>query len=396
MTTAERKKATLAEKIKAAKQVMKTINEAAGASEDRPAVYFADDPIAIENNTVRFIPTPCMELNEQISGKKGVGGFPIGMWTIISGMFDSGKTGLALETIGKQMAINSNCVALWIESENSVNEEILDLYHIDRQRIVIIKMDAREGGEAVLDRAEAMINTGSFDIFVINSLRALTPKTVINKPVSEDTMAIHARMNAKFFAKFTPLIAELDIAGIIVQHLTTQIGTMSRDPLTLSGGQQIRYQNMLQLDLRKQSIGDGDPIGREEGMKVMVYVRKNHISPSKFPYAKIIYYVIYGQGIETKLALLQRGLDLGVLTKSGAYIKFVDKETGEVMSWQGKQAFRNALSDPDLYKKIEEACGGLNEEITQEEVRELEQEEPVGKPSKRGRKKKEESTDATE
>jgi recombination protein RecA len=388
--TTERKKTTLAEKIKAAKQAIKAINEATGAPEDRPVVYFADDPIAIENNTVRFIPTPCMELNEQISGKKGIGGFPIGMWTILSGMFDSGKTGLALETIGKQMAADPSFMALWIESENSVNEETLDLYHIDRQRTAIATMDAREGGEAVLDRAESLINTGSFDMIVINSLRALTPKAIINKPVSEDTMAIHARMNAKFFAKFTPLIAEMDMAGVIVQHLTTQIGTMSRDPLTLSGGQQIRYQNMLQLDLRKQSIGDGDPIGKEEGMKVMVYVRKNHISPSKFPYAKIVYYVIYGQGIETKLALLQRGLDLGVLTKSGAYIKFTDKETGEIMSWQGKQAFRNALSDPDLYKKIEDACGGLNEEITQEEVEELEQE----KPAKRGRKKKEESIDA--
>lgn len=387
MATIEKKR-TLAEKIKAAKQAAKVINEATGAPEDRPVVYFADE----QENTVRFIPTPCIELNEKISGKKGVGGFPIGMWTIISGAYDSGKTGLALETIGKQMAADPNFVVLWVESENSVNEETLDLYHIDRQRTAIVTMDAREGGEAVLDRAEAMINTGSFDMFVINSLRALTPKAIIKKPSSEDTMAVHARMNAKFFAKFTPLIAELDMAGIVVQHLTTQIGTMSRDPLTLSGGQQIRYQNMLQLDLRKQSIGDGDPISREEGMKVMVYVRKNHISPSKFPYEKIVYYVIYGQGIETKLALLQHGLDLGVLTKAGAYIKFVDKETGEVMSWQGKQAFRNALSDPELYKKIEDACGGLNEAITPEEVAALEQEEQ--KP-KKGRKKKE-GTDAAE
>lgn len=375
--------------------MIQTINQQSGADETRPVIYFADDPIAIENNTVRFVPTPCTELNEQISGKPGTGGFPIGMWTILSGNYDSGKTGLALETASKQMSIDPNFFLLWVESENSVNENTLDLYNIDRQRTVIVTMDAREGGEAALDRAEAMLNIGAFDMFVINSLRALTPKAIINKPVSEDTMAIHARMNAKFFAKFTPLIAELHIAGIIVQHLTTQIGTMSRDPLTLSGGQQIRYQNMLQLDLRKQSVGDGDPIGREEGMKVMVYIRKNHVNPSIFPYSKVIYYVIYGQGIETKLALLQKGLDKGILTKAGAYIKFVDKETGEVMSWQGKQAFRNALSDPDLYKKIEDACGGSGEELTQEEINELEKADTDLKP-KRGRKKKEESTDAAE
>ena len=393
MAKTNTKKTILADKIKAARQMAQTINEATGAPPDKPVVYFADDPVAIENNTVRFIPTPCMELNEQISGVRKTGGFPIGMWTILSGNYDSGKTGLALETIGKQMAVDPNFFVLWIESENSVNENTLDLYRIDRQRTVIATMDAREGGEAVLDRAEAMLNTGAFDMIVINSLRALTPKAIINKPVSEDTMAIHARMNAKFFAKFTPLIAELGVVGVVVQHLTTQIGTMSRDPLTLSGGQQIRYQNMLQLDLRKQSIGDGDPIGKEEGMKVCVYIRKNHINPSKFPYAKVTYYVIYGQGIETKLALMQRGLDCGILTKAGAYIKFVDKTTGEVMSWQGKQAFRNALSDPELYKKIEDACGGSGEELTQEEIQELEAAEEE-KPAKKGRKKKEEPVDA--
>lgn len=384
----ETKKRTLAEKLKAATAGLETINKQADAPPDKPVAFFASTPAAKENYTTRYIPTPCIELNEQISGEPGNGGFPIGSWIIISGMFDSGKTGLALETIGKRMAIDPDFVVLWVESEHSLNNLTLDLYKIDRERIVIIEMDAKEGGETVMDRAEAMLNTGAFDMFVINSLRALTPKAVLHKPTSEDTVAIHARMNAKFFAKFSPLIADMNIAGVVIQHLTTQIGTMSRDPLTLSGGQQIRYQNMVQLDLRKQSISDGDPVAKEEGMKIVVYVRKNHINPAAFPYVKVTYYVIYGQGIETRLALLQRGLDKGVLTKAGAYIRFVDTETGEVMSWQGKQAFRNALSDPDLYKKIEDACGGTHEELTQEEIAELEASED--KP-KRGRKKKEES-----
>jgi hypothetical protein len=156
---------------------------------------------------------------------------------------------------------------------------------------------------------------------------------------------------------------------------------------------------MLQLDLRKQSIGEGDPIGKEEGMKITVYVRKNHFNSTQYPYVKITYYVIYGQGIETKLALLQRGLDHGVLTKAGAYIKFIDKTTGEVLSWQGRQAFRNALSDPDLYAKIEAACGGLEEALTPEEIEEFETDEVTAetKPARKGRKKKaEEPADATE
>lgn len=392
----EAKNQTLAEKFKAIDAQIAVVKKAAGVQEeDKPIVFRGNDPAALAKLKTEYIPTPSTELNEQISGKPGTGGFPIGLFTVVSGIYDSGKTGLVLETIGKQMQKDPNFLALWVESENSINDDLLKLYHIDINRIVILFMDSREGGEAVLDRAESFLNLGVFQLFAVNSLRALTPKAIINKPVSEDTMAIHARMNAKFFAKFGPLIADLDVAGIIVQHLTTQIGTMSRDPLTLSGGQQIRYQNMLQLDLRKQSIGEGDPISKEEGMKIMVYIRKNHVNASKFPYAKIVYYVIYGQGIETKLALLQRGLDRGVLTKAGAYIRFVDKETGEVMSWQGKQAFRNALSDPDLYNKIEEACGGSGEELTQEEIRELGTDDADEKPEKKSRKgKKEDPTDA--
>ena len=168
---------------------------------------------------------------------------------------------------------------------------------------------------------------------------------------------------------------------------------MSRDPCVMTGGEQLKYRNMLQLDLRKQTIQDVDPIGKEEGMKITAYIRKNHINSAQYPYSKITYYVIYGQGTETKLALLQRGLDRGILTKAGAYIKFVDTATGEVMSWQGKQAFRNAMSDPELYAKIEAACGGLREELTAEEIREFEGEETEEKPVKKSRKKKGESAD---
>ena len=267
------------------------------------------------------------------------------------------------------------------------------MLHIDRQRFVMLTMGPQDGGEVVLDRAEALLNTGAFNMFVINSIKALTPKSIINKPISEDTMAVHARMNSKFCAKFIPLFAAKKIAAVVVQHLSTVIGSYG-DPFAMTGGQQLKYLSILQLDFRKQSVGDGDPIKREEGMKISVTVKKNHVNTSSFPYGKVTYYVIYGQGTETKLALLQKGLDNGVLTRAGAYIRFVDKETGEVLSWQGKQAFRNALSDPELYKKIEDACGGLNEELTQEEIAELEKEEAEEAPVKKTRKKKEDPSDA--
>lgn len=394
------KDATLAERLKLIDAQLDVINKDAGIKEgDQPIAFRADDSAAQGKLKTEYIQTPCMELNEQISGKPGIGGFPIGSATFITGRSDSGKTHLILETIGLQMAKDPNFIVLWIESEQSLVEDSLEMFHIDPQRFVLIYASARDGGEQILDRAESLLNTGAFKMFVINSLKALTPKSIIDKPVSEDTMAAHARMNSKFMAKFGPLFSGLHIAAVVVQHLASSMQPMSRDPFVMTGGEQIKYRNMLQLDLRKQSIGEGDPIGKEEGMKITVYVRKNHLNSTQYPYVKITYYVIYGQGIETKLALLQRGLDRGVLTKAGAYIKFVDKTTGEVLSWQGRQAFRNALSDPDLYAKIEAACGGLEEALTPEEIEEFETDEVTAetKPARKGRKKKaEEPADATE
>lgn len=373
--TKETHELTLAERLKLIRSQGDTINKQAG----KTVMYFADSPEAIEKNEIRFIPTPCMELNEKISGKSGVGGFPIGSMTIVTGQSDSGKTSLILESIGKQMAKDPEFIVLWVESENSLNNDILEMFHIDRSRFIILTITPEDGGEVVLDRAEALLNTGAFKMFVANSLRALTPKSIVNKPISEDTMAVHAKMNSKFCAKFCPLFIDKQIAGVVVQHLTSTMATMSRDPFALAGGQQLKYLNLLQLDLRKQSITEADPIAKEEGMKICVYIRKNHINAKNFPYAKVVYYVIYGEGTETKLALLQRGLEKGVIERAGAYIRFINKETGEKLQWQGKQAFRDALNDPELYNTIEKACGGLAQEITDEEFAEFEAEDEAAK-----------------
>lgn len=311
--------------------------------------------------------------------------------TIVVGQPDSGKTGLILESIGKYMHSpeGAEATCLWIESERSLDEKALvNMYHIDMERFVILKTEANEGGESVLDRAEAMLNTGAFDLFVINSLKALTPKAIMGKPVSEDTIGVHARMNSKMCAKFEPLINDYNIAMIIVCHLTTQIGSYGADPMVMSGGQAIRFHSALQLDLRKQSIQEADPIKKTEGMKIATYIRKNHCNQTDFPYGKIIYYVIYGQGTETKLALMQKGLDNGTLRKAGAWIYFRESPDKDEIGWCGRQAFREALDDPELYAKVEKAVGGIKDELTEAEVAEFVAEEKADEAAENTAKKK--------
>ena len=350
----------------------------------------ADSDTAKEFMNTEYIPTPSMELNEVISGQPGTGGFPKGKISIVMGQPDSGKTLSILESIGNYMnsAQGAEDTCLWIESERSLEESAFRMFHIPMDRFVVLKTEANEGGEAVLDRAEAMLNTGAFNIFVINSLKALTPKAIMGKPISEDTIGVHARMNSKMCAKFEPLINHYKVAMIIVAHLTTQIGSYGADPLTMSGGQAIRYHSALQLDFRKQSIQEADPIKKTEGMKIAVYVRKNHCNQTDFPYGKVVYYVIYGQGTETKLALLQKGLDNGTLRKAGAWIYFKESPEAEEIGWCGKQAFREALEDPKLYRKVERVVGGIQDELTQEEIEEFVAAEEEDKSAKKKSRKK--------
>lgn len=221
----EKSNLSLAEKKKRIRAQIDKINAAAG----QVVTGFLSDSEMSDVISNKFIPTPNDDLNEAIGG-----GWPIGKTTIVSGLSDSGKTSILLETIGQQMNKqgNEDWCALWLESENSLDlEYMIQTFKIDPERFVIIKTSLKEGGEAALDQAESYLRTGAFSMFVINSMKALIPKTQLNKTISEDGVCLQARMNGKALAKYVPLIAQYDICFVIVQHLTTLIGSMSRDYL---------------------------------------------------------------------------------------------------------------------------------------------------------------------
>lgn len=219
----DEKMMSLADKLSRIRQQINKVNASAG----KVVAGFISDPEISESLTVRFLPTPNDDLNEAIGG-----GFPIGRTTVITGAPDSGKTSLALETIGKAMNAEGgeDFTCLWLESENSLElDYIVDTFKIDPNRFVVIEMNMKEGGEMALDQCSSLLRTGAFDMFVINSLKALIPKTQLNKAISEDTVALQARMNTKALSQYLSIIHEYEITLVIITHLTTMIGTMSRD-----------------------------------------------------------------------------------------------------------------------------------------------------------------------
>lgn len=352
-------KISLAERKKNLAKLIEGINQ----QSKEVVCGFIDDPDIQKQINLEFIRTPNDNLNEAIGG-----GFPKGRLSIVTGLSDSGKTSLMLETIGLAMKESDDFVALWLESEQSLNYDyMINQFHIDPSRFLFIKM-TESGGEEALDKCIAILKSKMVDMFVINSMRALVPKTEMNKSISEDTVATQARMNTKALKQIMSASYAGNIATVVIQHLSTVINSLSRDPYAMGGGLLLKYGGLLMLDMRKQTVLDTDPINKEEGMKVMISVKKNHVTPRLYPYVKVPHFVIYGEGTEQILTALDQALKQGVLRQTGAWIYWDEKD----LKWCGKQAFRQSMKEnPDTLQTLKNYIHGDIEVLSEEEMKEL-------------------------
>lgn len=352
-------KISLAERKKNLAKLIEGINQ----QSKEVVCGFIDDPDIQKQINLEFIRTPNDNLNEAIGG-----GFPKGRLSIVTGLSDSGKTSLMLETVGLAMKESEDFVALWLESEQSLNYDyMINQFHIDPSRFLFIKM-TESGGEEALDKCIAILKSKMVDMFVINSMRALVPKTEMNKSISEDTVATQARMNTKALKQIMSASYAGNIATVVIQHLSTVINSLSRDPYAMGGGLLLKYGGLLMLDMRKQTVLDTDPINKEEGMKVMISVKKNHVTPRLYPYVKVPHFVIYGEGTEQILTALDQALKQGVLRQTGAWIYWDEKD----LKWCGKQAFRQSMKEnPDTLQTLKNYIHGDIEVLSEEEMKEL-------------------------
>lgn len=360
---------TLAEKLARLNKVTEGISKNAKIA---VKVGFASSPAMQKQLKVEYIKTPSMEFNAAF------GGFPRKKWTLIAGKPDSGKTNLLLNTIGENMQEDPGFVAAWIETENSLVEDMFDVFGIDPKRFLIIYPDRVGGGEAALDVLETYFSTGAIDIVCINSLKLLVPQEELKAKMSDAKMCLSARMNSRLVAKFNTMISNNNAAFIIVAHLTTSIGSRSNDPLIIGGGFAIQFISGLTLDMRKYSIGEDDLISREEGVKICVSCRKNHLTARKNPYVKIEYYARFGIGIEKVLPTLELAKEKGIITVNGSWLRQFTDDGSSYVQWngtdinfQGKAAFSAFCRDnPDYFKQLQSMVSGdfVPQEMDAEEV----------------------------
>ena len=379
-TTISNKEESLAKRQQALDTLFANMSQQGGIVAGRPTVSQA----VKDRLTFKFFKTPIPELNEAIGG-----GIPVGKMTLIAGNPDSGKTGCALSIIGYQQKIDPNFIALWVESEDSLDvEKAAKLYGLDLDRFYSISTTDPKtksqvfGAEAIGNAIVAAIKSTKIDMVVINSLKMLVPMVETNKTLNEETVATQARYNARLVKKLIPLIAQKETALIIVQHYTTSMSAGPYgNPNLIAGGKAIRYNNMVTLEFGSLTLQDNDPVKRGEGMKIHVRVTKNHCVIDRNPNVDFTYYIEYGKGIERYITTLNQLIAKGILVTAGAWIYLLDADGNKdpEMSWCGKNKFKedmiaNPVKFDTLCALLDGQTGAVND-MSEEEIKELEEQE---------------------
>lgn len=366
------KKMSLKEKLKVLDAVASKTNKQYGKT---IMGRIGKTPEIMDKLIIKFVKTPSSRLNRDLGG-----GIPRGRCTIVTGDPDSGKTSLLLETIAVNMEEDPDFTAGWLESEHSLEKNyICKTFKIDPDRFFFIPLDMTVGTEKTLDIVEGLISTGGVDMFCINSLRCLVPDKEREKKMGETGVAEQARMNAKMMRKWTGIVAQYETAFCVVQHETTNIGGYG-SPKVLAGGEAYKYWASVILRLSKHSIQAGDPIEKDEGLKIGYIIKKNHCTPgAKRQYCKGEYFVRFGEGTDEIAPSIGVGLETGLLERHGAWLWWMtpgDEEPRQ--KFKSKAEFVETMkTNEELWKEFYALVQGEvpQESLSDEEIAEIEAEE---------------------
>jgi len=270
----------------------------------------------------------------------GVGGYPRGRVVEIYGPESSGKTTLAIHAIAE--AQKAGGIAAFIDAEHAFDRFYAKKLGVDIENLYISQPD---NGEQALEIADHLIRSGAIDIVVIDSVAALTPKAEIEGEMGESKMGLQARLMSQALRKLTANINRTNTSIFFINQLREKIGVMFGNPETTTGGNALKFYASVRIDIRRiGQLKEGEEI---QGNRTRVKVVKNKLAP---PFRKAEFDIIYGQGISKTGEIIDMGVDLDILKKSGSWFSY-----GETRLGQGRDAVRNLLRDnPELSEEIEQ------------------------------------------
>jgi len=268
----------------------------------------------------------------------GVGGIPRGRIIEVFGPESSGKTTLALHIAAEAQAEGG--IVAFVDAEHALDVGYARNLGVDVDGLLVSQPDT---GEEALDIVEILVRSGAIDVLIVDSVAALVPRAEIEGDMGDHHVGLQARLMSQAMRKLTASISKTMSCVIFINQIRMKIGVMFGNPETTTGGNALKFYSTQRLDIRRiGSIKDGDQI---VGNRTRVKVVKNKIAP---PFKQAEFDIIYGHGISKEGDILDLGVSLGVVEKSGAWYSFGDERIG-----QGRENVKRFLSEnTDIRGKI--------------------------------------------
>ena len=296
---------------------------------------------------VQVIPSGSIALDHAL----GIGGYPRGRIIEIYGPESSGKTTLAIHAIAQ--AQKNGGIAAMIDAEHAFDRTYAKALGVNLENLLISQPD---NGEQALEIADNLIRSGAIDIVVIDSVAALTPKAEIEGEMGDNKVGLQARLMSQALRKLTANISKTNTCCIFINQLREKIGVMFGNPETTTGGNALKFYASVRIDVRRTTqIKDGE---EALGNRTKVKVVKNKMAP---PFKKAEFDIVYGEGISRVGEVVDLGVEMGVINKSGSWFSYNDQKLA-----QGREATKQLLMDnaelcDEIDAKIREAMARVED-----------------------------------
>ena len=268
----------------------------------------------------------------------GIGGLPRGRITEIYGPESSGKTTLALHAVAETQ--RQGGIAAFIDAEHALDTVYARKLGVDCDELLVSQPDT---GEQALEIADMLVRSGAVDIVVIDSVAALTPRAEIEGEMGDSHMGLQARLMSQALRKLTGTISKTRTTLIFINQIRMKIGVMFGNPETTTGGNALKFYASVRLDIRRiGAIKEGqDVVGNRTRVKVV----KNKLAP---PFQEAEFDIMYGEGVSAAGDLLDNGVAVGVIEKSGSWYAYEGERIG-----QGRENVKRFFKDnPDVFEAI--------------------------------------------